>query len=417
MIDSEVWYDMISMHRNGMSISAIARCTGRNRRTVRKYIRRGASPPEPKARAKRSSKLDPYKDHIKQRIEEYDLSAVRLLEEIRPMGYAGCYTLVKNYARAVRRTRGIQAVLRYETAPGMQAQVDWGNAGPVEIDGGAGRAYAFAMVLGFSRAKYVEYTLDCRTETFIRCHLNAFAHFGGYTKELLYDNTKNVVLRRALKSSESEWNPLFKDFLHHHGITPRLCRPYRAATKGKIERVIRFEQDNFLKGRQFASLQELNSQALAWIKKVDSRPHGTTGIPPLQRLEEERSKLMLLSDKPPYQIVQEEHRKVSRDCFVSYLGTKYSVPWRFAGREARLLIQDGKMKVEVGGELACEHELRASSGGVVRVREHFAGLYKEVRASNLLVHEKAMTMQSRLRVVPLVEQRPLDVYDQFLGGK
>ncbi len=87
---------------------------------------------------------------------------------------------------------------------------------------------------------------------------------------------------------------------------------------------------------------------------------------------------MLLSDKPPYQVVQEEHRKVSRDCFVSYLWNKYSVPWRFAGMDARLLIQDGKMRVEVGGELACEHELRASSGEVVRVRDHFAGLYKEV---------------------------------------
>ena len=92
------------------------------------------------------------------------------------------------------------------------------------------------------------------------------------------------------------------------------------------------------------------------------------------------------------------------------------MPWKFAGRDARLLLQNGKMKVEVGGELACEHELRASSGGVVRVREHFAGLYKEVRSQNLLVHERAVARQAKLQLSPLVEQRPLDVYDQFLGG-
>ena len=180
--------------------------------------------------------------------------------------------------------------------------------------------------------------------------------------------------------------------------------------------MIKFVEGNFLEGRHFESFQQLNTEAISWVRKVDSKPHRTTRVPPLQRLEEERPKLMLLSEKPPYQIVQKMHRKISRDCFVSFLGNKYSVPWRFAGRDARLLIQDDKMKVEVGGELACEHELRASSGGVVRVKEHFAGLYKEVRARNLLVHEKVMSMQSRLEVTPIVEQRPLNVFDEFLGG-
>jgi transposase len=416
MMSKEEWLDMKSMDRNQMNISAIARRTGHDRKTVRKYIMAGNDPPKYRARPRRPSILDPYKEYVRKQIDEHDLSAVRLLEDLQKMGYKGGYSILRDYAKTIRKPKTIQAVLRYETAPGRQAQVDWSDVGPQEIDGGAGHLYAFSMVLGYSRAKYLEHTLDCKTETFIRCHLNAFAHFGGCAREILYDNTKNVVLKRALKSSESKWNPLFEDFFRYIGFTPRLCRPYRAATKGKIERAIRFERDNFLKGRRFSSLQELNSEALAWARKVDSRPHGTTGVPPLELLEKERPELLQVLDRPPYQIVQRFSRRVSSDCFVCFMGNKYSVPWKYARREATLLVQDGKMRVEVGGELACEHEVRAGPGHVVKVKEHFAGLYKEVCDHNLLVHEAAQSRQSRLQIGPVVEERPLAVYDQFLGG-
>ena len=418
MIEAEEWLDMKSMFKQGMSISEISRLTGHDRKTVRKYVQGDTDLPRYKTRESIPGKLDPFKEYVKARIEEHDLSAVRLHEELQKMGYEGSYSLVKRYARTVRKDRSIKAVYRYETAPGVQAQVDWSSCGAVEIDGGVSPVHAFSMVMGYSRAKYVEFTLDTKTETFIRCHLNAFGYFGGYSKEILYDNTKNVVLKRALKSSDSTWNPLFEDLFHHFGFVPRLCKPYRAATKGKVERAIRFKRDNFLKGRQFGSFQELNSEARAWTRRVDSRPHGTTGVPPLQRLEEERPELLLLSEKPPYVIVQRFNRKVARDCFVSFLGNKYSVPWKYAGREATLLVQDGTMSVQVGGEVACEHELRAGSGNVVRVRDHMKGLYKEVRSRNLLIQERGPPKQSRLQVGPVVEQRSLSVYDQFMtpGG-
>ena len=179
MIDAEEWLEMKSMYQKGMSISEIARRTGHDRKTVSKYVRGDANPPRPKPRKKRPSKLDPFKEYIKERIEEHNLSAVRLLEDIQKMGYDGCYSLVRDYARTIRKDRAITAVYRYETAPGVQAQVDWLDAGPLEIDGGVSRSHAFVMVMGHSRAKYVEFTLDTSTATFIRCHLNAFEHFGG----------------------------------------------------------------------------------------------------------------------------------------------------------------------------------------------------------------------------------------------
>jgi len=212
IIYEEEWLNMQTMYRNKMNITAIARRVGLDRKTVRKYIMAGSDQPKYSPRPQKPSVLDPFKDHVKHRLEEYDLSSVRLLEELQSMGYTGGYTILKDFTRPLKKSKAVQAVCRYETASGMQAQVDWGNAGPLEMDGGAGRAYAFVMVLGYSRAKYLEYTLDTTTVTFIRCHLNGFAYYGGYPKEILYDNTKNVVLKRALKSTDSKWNPLFKDF-------------------------------------------------------------------------------------------------------------------------------------------------------------------------------------------------------------
>lgn len=417
MIDEEEWLMIKTLYQNGETISAIARKTGRDRKTIRKFLN-DKNPPAYKKRPKRPSILDPFKEFIDGQIASWDLSAVRLYEDIQELGYNGKYGLVKNYVRNAKEKKSILAVYRYETKPGIQAQVDWSEYGTVEMDGAPRKVYGFTMVLGYSRAKYLEFTLDTKTETFIKCHMNAFAYFGGYTREMLYDNTKNVVLQRALRSSESTWNPLFKDFFTHYDFIPRLCRPYRAQTKGKVENVIKYEKGNFLVGRSFSSIQDINAKACEWCKKVDTKPHGTTGVPPIERLEEERAVLTPIKGRTPYMIVLKAYRKISRDCLVSYLGNKYSIPWKFAGRDAELHIHDGKLQVLVAGQNICEHELRAGSGNIVREKDHFKGLYKETRELNQLIHEQRLQRQAKLPLTPSVEQRPLAVYDQFcnLGG-
>src|SRR5690606_26878908 len=117
--------------------------------------------------------------------------------------------------------------------------------GYVEIDGTQRKLYCFTMILGYSRMRYAEFTLQVDVHTLIRCHLNAFQYFGGYPQEILYDNMKQIVLKRGLKSSDSDWNSKFEDFFTHYGFVPRLCRPYRPQTKGKIENTV-----GFLHGRQ-----------------------------------------------------------------------------------------------------------------------------------------------------------------------
>jgi transposase len=330
MLEMEEWFVLRDMYRQGMSISEIARQTGNDRKTVRAYVN-SSEPLKPKKWTKKASKLDPFKDYITDKLQEGPFTAARLLREIQEMGFSGKYTIVKDFVREVRPEQAVQAVYRYETKPGVQAQVDWSEFGKAEIDGKILKLYCFSMILGYSRMRYIEFTLSIDTTTLIKCHLNAFRYFGGYTKEILYDNMKQVVIKRAIKSSDSEWNPKFEDFFKHYGFIPRLCRPYRPQTKGKIENTIGYVRRDFFLGKSFASLQDMNAQALSWLARVNSSAHGTTHEIPLERLKSEG--LKPIDGVPEYLIILEETRKISKDCFISYLGNKYSVPYRCAGRE------------------------------------------------------------------------------------
>ena len=210
--------------------------------------------------------------------------------------------------------------------------------------------------------------------------------------------------RAGLAHRGQPWNPLFEDFTRHYGIRTRLCWPYRPETKGKIECTIGFIKSNFFLGRPFTGLGDLNRQAQRWCNTVNAeRIHATTGVVPISQLDEEQ--LHPVAGRAPYQIVVTEARHVSRECFVSYRGNRYSVPWRFAGREAQLEIRGGELLVRVDGEERCRHELRAGSGAVVRVKEHFAGLYGATRQQNL--HEFLRTHR---------EEPPSDCRGAAVGG-
>jgi transposase len=396
----------------GLSKSAISRETGHDRKTIRKYLLTG----EIKSYKKRKPTeklLDPYKGFIKSRLEEFEeLSAERLFEDIQEQGYKGGYSTVRDYVRVIRPSIIIQAEYRYETKPGIQSQADWGTIGDIFIDGEKRTLYCFTMILGYSRMRYVEFTLDMKTETFIQCHLNAFEFFGGITREILYDNTKNVVLHRALKANDSTWNPMFEDLFKHFGFLPRLCKPGKegAKTKGKVEALVKYVKKNFYLGRDYESIPDLNSKAYQWMLKVNAKPHGTTKIPPIERLKEE--KLNPFDKFSPFQIVRTETRKISRDCYFSYLGNLYSVPWKYAGHPVTLRIQNNKMMVFVNGENICQHTCREGRGTTVRVSEHFEGLLKKIRGRNEIRHEKRI--ESLKIKAPVVENRPLVQYDIYM---
>jgi transposase len=411
MLDVEEFLMLRDLFNQGLSISEIARRTGHSRGTIRKYLS-SQVPPASKKRTKKPSKLDGYRDYIISRLQEYPLSAKRIYREIQDRGFTGRYTIVKDFVRDVRPKVGVPAIYRYETKPGIQAQVDWGECGRIEIDGKSRKLYCFTMVLGYSRMRYVEFTLSIDVHTLIQCHLNAFRYFGGCTKEILYDNMKQVVLKRAPVSSDSIWNSQFEDFFNHYGFVPRLCRPYRPQTKGKIENSVGFVKRDLLLGSEFGSFSDLNFQAQKWIARINSDVHGTTNEIPLERLKKEGLKKFDLV--PPYNIILRESRKISPDSYISYLGNRYSVPYRFAGRDCLLQISDKTLAVVVGREVICTHEIHQGHGKVSRNKEHFKGLLSEILKQNSCPRPKCTAVFKFIE--PEVERRSLSIYNSFCEG-
>ena len=172
------WAEMRERHRHGESISRLAEEHGLTRNTVRKYVN-AVSPPKYSLRGRKPSVLDPYKEYINARLAEYDVSARRILEEVKERGYQGGYGVVKRYVGPIRRDRAVLAEIRFETPPGEQAQVDWVDLGHHMVDGEAKHLSCFAMILGYSRASYAEITDNTRTDTFLQGHVNGIDYVGG----------------------------------------------------------------------------------------------------------------------------------------------------------------------------------------------------------------------------------------------
>ena len=284
MITREEWVDIVSLHRQGLSIRAISARLGLSRNTVRAALRR-QGPPSRQARLL-PSKLDPYKDYLLARLAEFpELSAVALCEEIRALGYQGGLSILKEFTFPYRQRRR-EPVVRFETPPGQQAQADWSGLGRHLLGDACRSPQLFVMVLGFSRALYAEAVWRADLESFLACHARAFAYFGGVPAEVLYDNAKVVVLERL--ADGPRYNPGLLDFAGVYGFAPRLCRPYRARTKGKVERSIGYVKDRFFVGRVFSDLEDLNCQLLGWLDAVaNRREHATTKERPCDRLAQE----------------------------------------------------------------------------------------------------------------------------------
>jgi transposase len=288
----------------GLSKAALARELGVSRRTIYHWIATGqlereldSKPVQYGPRRPAACKLDRYRAIIDARLALYPrLSAVRLLEEIRAAGYAGGYTQVKDYVRRVRPRPVPEPLVRFETPPGQQAQVDF-----AEFALPWGKRYALVVVLGYSRLLWVQFYPRQTMEVLVRGLEAAFGYFGGVAAELLFDQMKAVIVedRRAgggalLRNSE------FLRFAAHWGFRVRACRPYRARTKGKVERPIHYLRQSFFYGRDFVSDADLNAQALDWMESVaNPRTHRTTGEVPRVRFErEERALLQRLAERP-----------------------------------------------------------------------------------------------------------------------
>jgi transposase len=281
LIRLEEWVDIVSRRAAGQSIKGIARELGVSRNTVRATLRREGPPRYERHQA--PSKLDAHRDYLIDRLADFpELSAKQLLAEIRARGYEGGISILKDFTRPHRVPRR-GPVVRFETPPGQQAQCDFGELGIHAVRGKRTRVYLFVMVLGFSRYMYVEAVADARSESFLACHARAFAYFGGMPREVLYDNAKVVALEHS--RTVVTFNEALLDFAGRFAFRPRLCRPARPQTKGKVERMIGYVKDAGLVGRTFLDLPDMNAQLLTWLEsEANVREHATTGERPVDRL-------------------------------------------------------------------------------------------------------------------------------------
>lgn len=302
----------------GLSKTAIAERLGISRRTVSRWIASGEldrdvdEPPRYKARPPVPRKLDPYKGIIQARLAAYPkLSAVRIFEEIRAAGYDGGYTQVKEYVRQIRPRPVAEPVIRFETAPGRQMQVDF-----ADFTFDWGKRYALLVVLGYSRLLWLRFFPRKDMRALLVGLEEAFGFFGGVTQHLLFDQMKSVITKDGRMNGEKlVSNAEFLRFAAHYGFTVRACRPYRAQTKGKVERPVSYVRDNFVYGREFLNDADLETQARRWLERTANvRIHSTIKEQPLLRFErDERALLQPLPSRPYHSLVLDRTSRRSGD--------------------------------------------------------------------------------------------------------
>jgi transposase len=319
---------ILDLRRQGLSVTAIARRVGIDRKTVRKYIERGLEPPSYGPRKPRARRLEPFEAYLRQRVVAYPgLTGSRLLREIREHGYGGGYTAVTDFLREVRPSATSAFEVRFETPAGEQAQVDFAQFQVIFADesSAARIVWLFSLVLGYSRLIWARFVAHQDLQTVLRCHIAAFAALGGVPRQILYDRMKTAVIGDD-DQGHIVYNRALIDFARHYGFHPKACRPYRAKTKGKVERPFRYIREDFFLARSFRNLDDLNAQLGHWLGTVaNPRVHATT-----QRVVNEAFAEEKLTLKPlplvPFRAVLKLERRVSHEGMVSVGGNLYSVP-------------------------------------------------------------------------------------------
>jgi transposase len=399
------------LKRSGMSIVAISNLTGYDRKTIRKYLLRPLPPAYP-VRPAMTSKLEPFKPYLTERLKAGVWNAQVLLRELRERNYQGGYTILTDWLRPQRESARTVAVRRFETPPGKQAQVDWGHLGSLVENGEMRKLWGFTITLGYSRMMQAAAATDQKMGTLLRMHEMAFRQWGAVPEEILYDRMRTIWTGTD-ERDEIIWNAVFLDFARFWGFTPRLCRPYRAQTKGKIESGVKYIRRNFLcglLGREPSNLADLNGELRRWVAEVaNQRVHGTTRVQVLLRFDEDQFAMQPLNGRPDYPYMDDELRKVARDAYVSWRGSRYSVPWQYAGKEVWVCEWEGDIEVRYGAERIALHAPAAMRHQVITIGEHHQGIPLGSGGNGkTLVHIQ--------QGAPVVERRPLSAYETLAGG-
>ena len=348
---------ILELKRQGLGGSAIARQSGLDRKTVRKYLELGLEAPIYGPREPSNRLADRFQSYLIERLEAFPgLWARRLHREIKTMGYEGAYSTLTEYLRLIRPVVPRRFERRFETPVGKQAQVDFAEF-QVEFTSEPGamrKVWLFSMVLGHSRWLWGRFCPNQTLETVMRCHIAAFDAIGGACTEILYDRMKTAVIGEDASGVVTYNESLFA-LLTHYGSAPRACQPYRAKTKGKVERPFRYVRQDFFLGRRFCDIDDLNIQFDDWRTTIaNPRVHATTQRIVDEHFAEEQPHLIALPDRP-YEAVLTVERRISQEGMVAVGGNQYSVPDTTRRRIVEVQKHPAEVRIFEDGQLIASH--------------------------------------------------------------
>jgi transposase len=403
---------MLRLKALGWGSKRIAAELGCSRNTVRHWLSagdwRGCSSPS------RSKKLDGLSVWLSERFRRHTGNADVVRQEL--AAEKGVVVSLRTVERAVAPLRrelvaAARATVRFETPPGQQLQIDFGER-RVEIGGIAVKVFFFVATLGYSRRLHVRAYGHEKQDSWFDGLESSFRAFAGVPREVVLDNARALILHHDPGSREVVLHPRLHAFARHWGLRIRACAPYRARTKGKDERGVGYVKSNAIAGRRFATWSEMEAHLEAWTREIaDVRVHGTTGETPLQRFaRDEAAALRPLAGIPPFMTARDLLRRVGADCAVEVDGNAYSVPWRLIGERVRVTVDAGSVRVlHAGCEVAVHATLKGRHGRATDER-HLAGIVgtKDKPIRVIRVDVSSETSSTLLR--------PLAEYEAAIGG-
>ncbi|MFG2760936.1 IS21 family transposase [Streptomyces wuyuanensis] len=439
-----------------MSLSEIAKETGLNRRTVRKYLSSEGPVAPPRRVAPglgRRRKVDEVAPLIDAMLRSEILIKGAVVHErlVAEYGFTGTYQRVKLYMQEARPriaeelgiSPGELAGLhrRFEVVPGAQAQVDWGDEGQILAHVGIPKVYSFHMTLSYSRDPFCCFTTSQDLATFFDCHRQAFAHFGGVPMSIVYDRTKTVVRRHVAPGEAVPLHPEAVGFAGHYDFDIDVLAAYRPTGKGRVERQVLIVRDHVLAGRSFSSIEELDSAFNAWVPLRRAKSHGTHGEVIGHRAIRDHMALRPLP-ATPYVVTQRHLRYVGKDCLVAFDANLYSVPARKVRPRQLVEVRATKSQITLhstvpdanGDTLLATHSRAVGRGACVVDEKHWDGLPDgrnrrtttgdvppRPRHQHPLGEETAgslMALLNRAAAVRVeVGRRPPSVYDELTGTR
>jgi transposase len=409
MLEPEVVDRIRALSGEGLGSKRIARRLGISRNSVRRYLAGATVGYQERPGARRLD--DPTLKEVRELYGTVAEGNTVVIQQ--ELASRGTHVALRTLQRAVAPLRQEEraealATVRFETAPGQQMQIDFGEK-VVRIAGQPVTVYLMTAVLGYARRLYCRAFLAQRQDDWLEGIDGAFQQFGGLTEEILCDNASPLVTSHDRRSGLVVWNPGFAVFCRDRGLTAKACRPRRARTKGKIERGVGYVKHNALAGRSFVSFEALVLHLAKWTVEVaDQRIHGTTRERPIVRFErDERQAMRPLPTRPLAVRTRRLKRRVSADCFVDVDTVRYSVPYRHVRQTVEVVVQQEHVEVWLRGTCIARHVRCLEPHALVRITAHFEGLFRRQG-------EPPVPARTEAPADPVC--RPLSIYAELVEG-